>query len=88
MSMLRAGLAVAAMFIGAISALMGTIMVLTALKTGSVQFSYRSGGTTIAETVTRAADAVRYWRFVAALGAAPLIFGVIAARWGWQEIDQ
>jgi uncharacterized membrane protein HdeD (DUF308 family) len=88
MDMLRAGLAVAAMFIGAIAALMGAIMIISALKTGAVQFSYGSGGNVVSETVTRAADAARYWRFVAALGIAPVVFGVVAARWGWQTIDR
>jgi mannose/fructose/N-acetylgalactosamine-specific phosphotransferase system component IID len=88
MAMLRAGLAVAAMLIGAISVLLGVIVVLSALKTGAVQFSYGHGADAVSETVSRASDAARYWRLVTALGLAPAIVGALAARWGWRTIDR
>jgi mannose/fructose/N-acetylgalactosamine-specific phosphotransferase system component IID len=88
MAMLRAGLAVAAMFIGAIAALLGVIVVLSALNTGAVQFSYGHGADSVSETVSRATDAARYWRLVTALGFAPAVIGALAARWGWRTIDR
>jgi mannose/fructose/N-acetylgalactosamine-specific phosphotransferase system component IID len=87
MDMLRAGLAVSAMFIGAISAFLGAVMLLSALKSGSVQFSYGHGTSAVSDTVTLATDAARYWKFVVGLGVLPVIVGVLAARWGWRAIN-
>ena len=88
MSMLRAGLAVAALFIGAIAALLGTIIVFSALKTGSIQFSYGIGGGAVTESASRATDAAQYWRLVAGLGLAPAIVGALAVGWGWRTINR
>lgn len=88
MPMFRAGLAVAAMLLGAIAAFMGAVMIASALQTGTVSLSYNSGDSIISETVTRAGDTVRYWQLVAALGIAPVVLGVLAARWGWQTINR
>jgi hypothetical protein len=76
------------MFIGAIAALLGTIMVVSALTTGAVQFSYGAGASAVTETVSQATDSARYWRLVIGLGFAPAILGAIAAWWGWRAINR
>lgn len=86
MPMFRAGLAVAAMLIGAIAAFLGVILIASALQSGAISLSYGSGANAVSETVTRAGNASRYWQLVAALGIAPAIFGTLAARWGWRTI--
>ena len=87
MPIFRAGLAVLAMFIGGIAALLGTIMIVSALSTGAVQFSYGAGARAMTETVTQATDSARYWRLVTGLGFAPAILGAISAWWGWRAIN-
>ena len=88
MGMLRAGLAVAALFIGAIAAFLGTVIVFSALKSGSIQFSYGIGVGAVTETGSRAVDTAHYWRLVAGLGLAPAIVGALTARWGWHAINR
>lgn len=88
MTMFRAGLAVAALLIGGIAAFLGIVVTFSALKTGGVSLSYGSGETAVAETITKAADAARYWRLVIGLGVAPALLGTIAALWGWRSISR
>ena len=88
MSMLRAATAVAAMFIGAIAAFLGIVLMFSALKSGSIQLTYGTGEHTVSETAWRATDAMRYWRLFGLLGVAPVIAGTIAARWGWGAINR
>jgi mannose/fructose/N-acetylgalactosamine-specific phosphotransferase system component IID len=87
MAMFRAGLAVAAMFIGGIAAFLGVVVTLSALKSGSVQFSYGVGENMVTDIVSRAADEARYWKLVITLGLIPTVLGVLAARWGWRAIN-
>lgn len=87
MNMLRAGFAVGAMFIGAIGAFLGAVMLASALKSGSIALSYGTGSTAVSETITRAGDAARYWQYVMGLGVLPLAGGILAARWGWRTIN-
>ncbi|MEQ1653206.1 MAG: hypothetical protein ABL897_12015 [Hyphomicrobium sp.] len=88
MTMFRAVLAVAMMFIGAIAAFLGVVLLLSALQSGSIQLSYGSGADAVTETASRATDAARYWRLVGALGIAPAVLGTFAARWGWRTINR
>ncbi len=87
MAMLRAGLAVAAMFIGGIAAFLGVVVALSALRSGSIQYSYGTGTEAVLETVTRAADAARYWQLFVTLCVVPAVLGTLAARWGWRAIN-
>ena len=86
MSMFRAGLAAAAVFIGAIAALLGLVLLISALGSGTIAISYGAGADAVAETVSRAGDTARYWRLVAALGAGPLALGAAAAMWGSRQL--
>ena len=86
MSMFRAGLAAAAVFIGAIAALLGVVMLVSALGSGTIALSYGAGADAVAETVSRASDPGRFWRLIAALGAGPLVLGTAAAMWGSRQL--
>lgn len=88
MSILKAGLAAGAMFIGAIAALLGFVLTLSALKTGAVTITYGETGQVIKETVTQAADSGRYWRLVATLGGLPILLGVVSFRWGRRTLKR
>jgi hypothetical protein len=88
MSMFRAACAAAAMFIGGIAAFLGVVLMISALKTGSIALTYSAGAQTISETASRVTDAARYWRLFVGLGVAPALLGLIAARWGWRAINR
>jgi FlaG/FlaF family flagellin (archaellin) len=87
MTMLKAGLAVAMILIGAIAVILGATLLFSALKTGTIQLSYGTGAAAQFETITQAGDASRFWQFAIALGAAPLVLGAIAVRAGWRAIN-
>lgn len=84
MPMLRAGMAVAALLIGAIAAFLGVVVTASALRNGAISLTYGA----VSETVTLAADATRYWQFVVLLGIVPAVVGALAARWGWRAINR
>lgn len=84
MPMLRAGMAVAALLLGAIAAFLGVVVTVSALSTGAISVSYGS----VSETITRTADAARYWQFVMMLGLAPAVLGALIARGGWRAINR
>ncbi len=86
MSMFRAGLAAAAVFIGAIAALLGVVMMASALGSGTIALTYGAGANAVAETVSRAGDPSRFWQLVAALGFAPLVLGAAAVLWGSRQL--
>lgn len=88
MPMLRAGMAVAALFIGAIATFLGIVVTASALSTGAISLSYGGGDGAVSETIARAQDAARYWQFVVLLGVMPAILGALAARWGWRAINR
>ena len=85
--MLRAGLAVAAMFIGGIAAFLGVVVAVSALRSGSIQMSYGTGPDMVLDTVERAVDGMRYWKIFLALCVVPAVLGTLAARWGWRTIN-
>lgn len=88
MPMLQAGMAVAALLIGAIATFLGVVVTASALTTGAISLSYGGGDGAVSETITRAGDAARYWQFVLLLGVAPAVLGALAARWAWRAINR
>ena len=86
MSMFRAGHAAAAVFIGAIAALLGVVMLASALGSGTIALTYGAGANAVAETVSRAGDPGRFWQLVGALGIAPLVLGAAAVLWGSRQL--
>lgn len=88
MPLLRAGLAVAAILIGAIAVMLGVILIWSTLQTGSISLSYGSGAGSVSETISRTADGARYWKMISLLGVAPAVLGLFAAMWGWRAINR
>ncbi len=86
MTMFKAGLAAAAVFIGAIAALLGVVMLVSALGSGTIAMSYGAGAGAVSETVSQSTDPDRFWRLVAALGAAPAVIGAAAVVWGMRQL--
>jgi hypothetical protein len=86
MTMFRAALAVAMVFIGGIAAFLGGIVLASALSTGSIILNYGTGSRATKEVVSRAADPARFNEFALMLGAAPLVLGGLAAWWGWRSL--
>ena len=85
MSMFKGALAVAFVFIGSIAALLGLVVLVSALKTGAIILSY---GAAAPETVSQATDPNRFWTLFAGLGVLPLVLGGLAARWGLTTLKQ
>lgn len=84
MLMFKAAMAVAAIMIGAIAALLGAIVLISALSSGSIQII--QGAIETSETTTVAADPSEFYRLVALFGLAPFAGGAIAAWLGWRAI--
>lgn len=88
MTMFQAGLAVAMVLIGGIAALLGSVVLLSSLSSGSIALTYGTAGATVAETVTRAGDPSRFLYLVSLLGGAPLLLGGFAAWWGMRTLKR
>ena len=87
MGMLRAGMAVAAMFIGGIAAFLAAVIAFSAFKSGSLQISYGTGADAVSETIALASDTARFWKWFIILSVVPGVLGVLGARWGWRTIN-
>lgn len=87
MTMFRAALAVAMIFIGGIAAFLGGVVLGSALSTGTIVLNYGTGSKAATEVVSRAADPARFNEFALMLGAAPLLLGGLAAWWGWRTLN-
>ena len=88
MFVFKIGLPVALVFIGVCAALVGAAILLGAITTGSIAYSYGTGADTVSQTVTLAGDPSRYWKMLAAMCGAPIILGSAAAIWGWRRLKQ
>lgn len=88
MNMLKVGLAVAALLIGAMAVLTGGVVMLSALKEGRIDISYGAGADAQSELVLReSTDNMRFWTLFATLGGLPVIGGLFLMRWGWRAIN-
>lgn len=86
MTIFRAGMAVAMVFIGGIAAFLGAVVLSSALSTGTLTLNYGAGAHATTEALTRAADPTRFMQMTLLLGAVPLVFGALAAWWGWRTL--
>lgn len=88
MTMFRAGMAVAVVFIGGIAAFLGAVVLSSALSTGTLTMTYGAGARATTEMLTRADDPSRFMQMTVLLGVAPLVFGALAAWWGWRTLKR
>lgn len=88
MTMFRAGMAVALVFIGAIAAFLGAIVLSSALSTGTLTLNYGAGAQATTEVLSREGDAERFMQMTLLLGAGPLLLGSLAAWWGWRTLKR
>lgn len=88
MFVFKIGFPVALVFIGVCLALLGAAILLGAITTGSIAYSYGTGADTVSQTVTLASDPGRYWKMLAVMCGAPIVFGSAAAVWGWHRLKQ
>jgi hypothetical protein len=72
--------------IGGISALLGTVVLFSALSSGSISLSYLHEGGTVAKTVTRDGDFNGFVQYAIMLGLAPAVLGAAAAVWGMRAL--
>lgn len=86
MMMLRAGMAVGMVVFGLAGALIGAVVLLSALRTGGISLSYGSGARALTQVLTYADEPARFLQFTALLGVGPLLAGLAAARWGLRAI--
>lgn len=88
MTMFRAGMAVALVFIGGIAAFLGAVVLGSALSTGTLTLSYGAGARATTEVLSRAADPSRFIQMTLLLGAGPVVLGGLAAWWGWRTLKR
>lgn len=87
-NLLRAGMAVAAVFFGAAAVFLGILLVFSAITSGTIHLSYGDDGKVVSESVARAADAARFWKLVFGLGILPAAIGAFMTRWGWRTVNR
>lgn len=88
MTMFRAGMAVAMVFIGGIAAFLGAVVLFSALSTGTLTLNYGAGARATTEVLSRVADPSRFMQMAILLGAGPMVLGSLAAWWGWRTIKR
>jgi hypothetical protein len=88
MTMFRAGMAVALVFMGGIAAFLGGVVLSSALTTGTLTMSYGTGARATTEVLSQVADPSRFMQMTLLLGAGPLVLGSLAAWWGWRTLKR
>lgn len=86
MPILRFAVLIFLVVAGGAAVLMGAVILLSALTSGTVMMTYVANGQPIAETVLRAADPGRYWRLVGLIGALPVLLGAASLVFGWCKL--
>lgn len=86
MPIFRAGVTVGLLMIGAIMALLGFILLFSALPSGEIQLSRSGEAGGVTEIISRTKDAARYWQYLSGLGIVPLVLGAVLTRWAWRQI--
>ena len=86
MTMLRAVMAVGMIIFGMVAALLGGVVLFSALRTGGITVKHGAGADAVTQVLTYAAEPTRFLQFTGLLGLAPLLVGLIMARWGFHTI--
>lgn len=86
MTMLRAVMAVGMIIFGMVAALLGGVVLFSALRTGGITVRYGAGADAVTRVLTYAAEPTPFLQFTGLLGLAPLLVGLIMARWGFHAI--
>ncbi|MGQ0458027.1 MAG: hypothetical protein ACT4OU_13325 [Hyphomicrobium sp.] len=85
MAIFKAGVAVAAILIGAIAVFLGALVIISALAHGSIHIIY--GPIETGDVVLRATAPGEFYRLVAIFGLAPFAAGILAVWLGWRAIS-
>ncbi len=88
MTMLRAALAVGMIIFGMVAAFLGAVVLFSALRTGGITVRYGAGADAVTRVLTYAAEPTPFLQFTGLLGLAPLLAGLIMARWGFRAIGR
>lgn len=75
MTIFKVGFFAVAAFMSAVGIFVGCVMMLAFLKSGEISLSYLSAGVPFSETVSRATESGRFWRFFMVLGLGPVLVG-------------
>lgn len=86
MTIFRAGMAVVCVFIGGIAALLGAVVLISGLSSGTLSLSWGVGAAAASQVVTRASDPQHFAMLLGLLGGGPLVLGALAAWWGWRTL--
>lgn len=84
MDIFKIGFAIAGVFIGGISALVGAVVTLLALKSGEIGVTMSNVAPGV--MVSRAADPSRYWTDVTLFGILPAVLGAAASFYAWRRL--
>ena len=82
MTMLRSVMAVGMIIFGMVAALLGGVVLFSALRTGGITVKHGA----VTQVLTYAAEPTRFLQFAGLLGLAPLLVGLIMTRWGFHTI--
>ncbi len=86
MTMLRAVMAVGMIIFGMVASLLGGVVLFSALRTGGITVKHGAGADVVTQVLTYAAEPTRFLQFTGLLGLAPLLAGLVTARWGFHTI--
>ena len=86
MPLFRMALLGGVVFLGAVGVFLGVVVMLTSWQNGAITWSYTDAGRDVTQTVTRAADAARYWRLYGTMGVLPAVLGAAAVLFGLRAL--
>lgn len=86
MPLLKFGVFAGMSFFGAVALFLGAVVMLTSWISGEISWSYSVNGRPVAETISHARDAARFWRLYLVMGCAPVAVGLAAMLYGWRKL--
>lgn len=78
MGMFKLVFLAAVAFFSAIAIFIGGVTILTSLQNGAISIGYTSGGKPVSETISKVADAGRFWQLMLTMGGLPVVIGAVA----------